>query len=99
LPGFAEYANGRDGARTFVIIDGGGAIINNQMTQAEQATLTGLMQVIQRTGEFVPLWYLTEAELTNLLGEDPHPYLPNGAGEPYAGADFGGQKAQGTTGV
>ena len=75
LSRFAEYANGRDGARTFVVIDGGGVIINNQITRAEQATLIGLTQLIQRTDEFAPLRYLTEAELKTVSGQGPHSYL------------------------
>jgi hypothetical protein len=72
---FAEFANGRNGVRTFVVIDGGGVIINNQITQVEQATLIGLMQVIQRTDEFAPLQYLTEAQLKTVSGHDAHSYL------------------------
>lgn len=58
---FSEYANGRDGSRTFMVINGGGVIIINERTRAEQAILIGFMQVIPGTDEFAPLRYVIEA--------------------------------------
>lgn len=77
LSRFAEYSNGRDGARTFVVVDGGGVIIHKQITDAQLAILTGLVQVIQRTEEHAPLRYLNAEDLTDLSGTGPHPYLAN----------------------
>jgi rhamnose utilization protein RhaD (predicted bifunctional aldolase and dehydrogenase) len=75
LCGFAEYANGRGGAKTFVIVEDGGIILNRGITSEEEATLIGLMRVLQRTEEFAPIKFLTPTELMVLESGGPHPYL------------------------
>ena len=74
LSKFAEYFHRSDEFQTYVIVEGGGVIVNEKMNDAEYATLTGLMQVVQRIEEFAPLKYLTAAEVASVLCDGTHRY-------------------------
>lgn len=49
--------------RPFLIVEGRGVVLNQAMTPAETAMLSGLAQVVQRIGPAAPLRYLTESEV------------------------------------
>ncbi|HVA94040.1 MAG TPA: class II aldolase/adducin family protein [Candidatus Dormibacteraeota bacterium] len=74
LSRFAEYANGSDGQRTFVIIEDAGVILHKQITLEQRATLVALSRITQRIDASAPLRYLTCAEVTALLNTDQHAY-------------------------
>ena len=74
LSRFAEYSNGRDGQRTFVIVEDAGVILNKQITVEQRATLVALARITQRIDESAPLRYLTPSEVTAILNEDQHAY-------------------------
>ncbi len=74
LSRFAEYSNGRDGQRTFVLIEDVGIILHRQITAEQRATLVALSQITRRIDASAPLRYLTSAEVTALLHTDQHAY-------------------------
>jgi hypothetical protein len=78
---FAQYANGRDGEPRFVVVEGGGSIVHNQMTTDEEAMLTGLARILLRTEECAPVRYLNKQEVTELAADarDDHRVEANGS--------------------
>jgi hypothetical protein len=74
LSRFAGYSNGKGQAPTYVIIEGGGVVVNEKINSAEYATLIGLMLIVQRVEEFAPLRYLTVTEIASILGDETNRY-------------------------
>ena len=60
--------------RPFVIVEGCGVVLNNEITEAEEAMLIGFAQVIQRIDRKALVRYLSEGELGDLLKEDTYRY-------------------------
>jgi rhamnose utilization protein RhaD (predicted bifunctional aldolase and dehydrogenase) len=74
LSRFAGYSNGKAQAPNYVIIEGGGVVLNENINSAEYATLIGLMLIVQRIEEFAPLRYLTVREIASILGDETNRY-------------------------
>jgi len=66
---FTERWNGQDTTPAFVAVERSGAMLNENMTRAERATLIGLVQVTLRTEESARLRYLKEAEVVGVLSQ------------------------------
>ncbi len=66
---FTERWNGQDTTPAFVAVERSGAMLNENMTSAERATLIGLVQVTLRTEESARLRYLKEAEVVGVLSQ------------------------------
>jgi rhamnose utilization protein RhaD (predicted bifunctional aldolase and dehydrogenase) len=66
--------NRGDRNRSFVVVEDGGVLIEENMTAIELANLIGLMEVIQRTEEGAPIRYLTAAELRGVLDDRAYSY-------------------------
>jgi hypothetical protein len=66
--------NARGNTRPFVIVEEGGVMVDENITNTEIANLMGLMQVIQRIEEFAPIRYLTAAEVRIVLSDRAHSY-------------------------
>jgi ribulose-5-phosphate 4-epimerase/fuculose-1-phosphate aldolase len=62
----AHRLRSRYGDRPFLVIHGGGVVVNGSMAPAELAILSGLAQVVQRLDASAPLRYLTEFEIAGL---------------------------------
>jgi rhamnose utilization protein RhaD (predicted bifunctional aldolase and dehydrogenase) len=58
----------------FIVFEGGGLLMDEQITPAAEATLSGLAQVLGRVEETARLRYLTDAEVDQLLTEDNYRY-------------------------
>ena len=71
---FTERWNGQDTTPAFVAVERSGAMLNENMTRAERATLIGLVQVTLRTEESARLRYLKEAEVVGVLSQGAHGY-------------------------
>ena len=56
-----------DECRSLLILEGSGVMVSERITRAEQATLTGLMEVLQRIGPAAPIRYLRESDVTGVL--------------------------------
>jgi rhamnose utilization protein RhaD (predicted bifunctional aldolase and dehydrogenase) len=69
---FTERFNIKDGTPPFVAVERSGVMLNEKMTSAERATLSGLVQVTLRTEESARLRYLKKAEVTGLLSKGAH---------------------------
>jgi rhamnose utilization protein RhaD (predicted bifunctional aldolase and dehydrogenase) len=66
--------NRGDKNRSFVVVEDGGVLIDENMTAIELANLIGLMEVIQRTEEGAPIRYLTAAEVRGVLDDRAYSY-------------------------
>jgi ribulose-5-phosphate 4-epimerase/fuculose-1-phosphate aldolase len=66
--------NRGDKNRSFVVVEDGGVLIDENMTSIELANLIGLMEVIQRTEEGAPIRYLTAAEVRGVLDDRAYSY-------------------------
>jgi len=53
--------------QSLLILEGSGVMVSERITRAEQATLAGLMEVVQRIGPAAPIRYLTESDVTGVL--------------------------------
>ena len=62
------------GYRRFLIVEGRGVILNQTMTQAERAMISGLAQVVQRIRDTAPLHYLTEADIAGISNSVAYHY-------------------------
>ena len=71
---FTKRRNGEGGTPAFVAVERSGAMLNENMTSAERATLIGLVQVTLRTEESARLRYLKEAEVMGVLSQGAHGY-------------------------
>jgi rhamnose utilization protein RhaD (predicted bifunctional aldolase and dehydrogenase) len=69
---FRERVNGKDRTPPFVAVERSGVMLNEKMTNAERATLIGLVQVTLRTDESAQLRYLKGAEVTDTLSKGAH---------------------------
>ena len=56
--------------KRFLIVDGCGIVVHENITPAETAMLAGLMEVAQRIAPGAPLRYLTESEVAAVLSAD-----------------------------
>lgn len=65
---YAETAN------PFLIVEGAGVIVSEQMTGPAFATLTGLAQVLQRIENSAPIRYLDEPEVESVMSVDTYRY-------------------------
>jgi hypothetical protein len=63
-----------NGDRPFLIVEGGGVLIGQGTTCAEEAMLGGLAEVVRRIGATAPLRYLTEDEIANGLNVEAYRY-------------------------
>ncbi len=59
---------------SFVVVERGGVMLNENMTGAERANLIGLVGVIRRTKESARLRYLTREEVQRVLNEGARGY-------------------------
>jgi rhamnose utilization protein RhaD (predicted bifunctional aldolase and dehydrogenase) len=75
-----ELLNGKDKTPPFVAVERSGVMLNENMTNAERATLIGLVQVTQRTEESAQLRYLKAAELRGVLSQSAHSYKDQSVG-------------------
>jgi rhamnose utilization protein RhaD (predicted bifunctional aldolase and dehydrogenase) len=69
---FRERMNGKDRTPPFVAVERSGVMLNEKLTNAERATLIGLVQVTLRTDESARLRYLKGAEVTDALSKGAH---------------------------
>jgi rhamnose utilization protein RhaD (predicted bifunctional aldolase and dehydrogenase) len=69
-----ERLNDRFKTPPFVVVEEGGVLVNENMTNTEYANLIGLMHVIQRTDVSTPIRYLTRIELSELSGDRAYSY-------------------------
>lgn len=58
----------------FLIIEGAGVVVNEEMTVPACATLTGLAQVLQRIDGSAPIRYLSEPEVESVMSVDTYRY-------------------------
>jgi rhamnose utilization protein RhaD (predicted bifunctional aldolase and dehydrogenase) len=58
----------------FIVFEGGGVLVDEQITPSAEATLSGLVQVLGRVEETAGVRYLTDAEVDQLLTEDNYRY-------------------------
>ncbi|MFZ3217057.1 MAG: class II aldolase/adducin family protein [Candidatus Acidiferrales bacterium] len=70
-------SNAGDTTRPFIVVEGSGVLVNENISTAERATLAALLEVVQRTEESAPLRYLTRAEITKVLTEYATTYKPS----------------------
>jgi rhamnose utilization protein RhaD (predicted bifunctional aldolase and dehydrogenase) len=59
---------------TFLIVEGAGVVVNERMTGPASATLTGLVQVLQRIDDSAPIRYLDEPEVESVMSADTYRY-------------------------
>jgi rhamnose utilization protein RhaD (predicted bifunctional aldolase and dehydrogenase) len=69
---FSQPGNGSDQAPLFIVVERCGVMLNENVTSAERATLTGLAQVTQRIDESVQLRYLKDVEVSDVLSNNVH---------------------------
>jgi ribulose-5-phosphate 4-epimerase/fuculose-1-phosphate aldolase len=74
LPNSRGSLNAGDSAQPFVVVEEGGVMVDENITNAEIANLMGLMQVIRRIEEFAPIRYLKAAEVRSVLSNRAHGY-------------------------
>ena len=74
LSWFLQDSHGRAEAQAYAVVEGGGVIVNKQISSAEYANLVGLMQIVQRVEEFAPINYLTATEIASVLDGGTHGY-------------------------
>jgi len=60
--------------RRFLIVEGRGVILNQSMSQAERAMISGLAQVVQRIRDTAPLHYLTEGDVAGISNSVAYHY-------------------------
>jgi rhamnose utilization protein RhaD (predicted bifunctional aldolase and dehydrogenase) len=65
----AIFSSSPYGIPPFSIVEGSGLLVNQSITPAELAMLSGLVQVVQRLGPSAPIRYLTDAEVAGLSGQ------------------------------
>jgi hypothetical protein len=58
----------------FTVFEGGGVLVDEQITPSAEATLSGLVQVLGRVEETARVRYLADAEVDHLLIEDNYHY-------------------------
>jgi rhamnose utilization protein RhaD (predicted bifunctional aldolase and dehydrogenase) len=61
-------------ANPFLIVEGVGVVVNDEMTVTAFATLTGLAQVLQRIDGSTPIRYLEDPEVESVMGVDTYRY-------------------------
>ena len=76
---FLADGQGLAETRRLVIVRGRGVLMSNSMTPAELATVSGLVQVLQRLSGSCRLRYLTQAEVDNVSGPLAYSYRQRGA--------------------
>lgn len=63
-----------EAANPFLIVEGAGVVVNEQMTGPAFATLTGLAQVLQRIDDTAPIRYLDAPEVESIMSVDTYRY-------------------------
>lgn len=58
----------------FIVVEGCGLLVDEQITPAAEATLSGLAQVLSRVEQTARPHYLTDAEVDQLLTDDSYRY-------------------------
>jgi hypothetical protein len=61
-------------ANPFLIVEGVGVVVNDEMTVTAFAILTGLAQVLQRIDGSTPIRYLEDPEVESVMGLDTYRY-------------------------
>jgi len=69
FPGASQPAT-----NSFLIVEGLGVVVNDEMTVSAFATLTGLAQVLQRIDGSTPIRYLEEPEVESIMSVDTYRY-------------------------
>jgi rhamnose utilization protein RhaD (predicted bifunctional aldolase and dehydrogenase) len=65
-----DGVGGQYGHRPFLIVEGSGVMLSQNITRAELAVLSGLVEVVQRIGPSAPVRYLTQSDLAGVLSGD-----------------------------
>ena len=65
---FQKYFHDCAKDQSYLIIEGGGAIVRETIDRATYEMLKGLMHVVQRIDQCAPVRYLTELETASVLG-------------------------------
>lgn len=66
--------NQLDPTCTFVVIEGTGVLINNNISSAEHAVLTGFAELVRRIDTAARIRYLTGNEVNTIMSADGHRY-------------------------
>jgi rhamnose utilization protein RhaD (predicted bifunctional aldolase and dehydrogenase) len=74
LPEASGRIRGLDESPPFLIIEGSGVLISEDITAAERAVLNGLMEIVRRIEGSAPIRYLTDQEVTGVLSTDGRHY-------------------------
>jgi hypothetical protein len=61
-------------ANPFLIVEGVGVFVNDEMTVTAIATLTGLAQILQRIDDCASIRYLEKPEVENVMSVDTYRY-------------------------
>ena len=61
-------------ANPFLIVDGAGVVVKDEMTVTASATLRALAQVLQRIDGSAPIRYLNQPEVESVMGIDTYRY-------------------------
>ncbi len=84
-----DYIAEHHACQSLLILEGSGVMVSERITRAEQATLTGLTEVLQRIGPAVPIRYLTESDVTGVLTGTLQHYRESAENnEPTSAASF-----------
>ncbi len=65
-----DGTGGQYAHRPFLIVEGSGVMLSQEITRAELAVLSGLVEVVQRIAPSAPLRYLTQSELAGVVSGD-----------------------------
>ncbi len=74
LSAVAHGMHGISASSPFLVVEGSGVLIHENITRAECDTLNGFVEVVQRIATSAPIQYLTEQEVNNALGADGQHY-------------------------
>ena len=69
---FPGRLDGKEKAPAFLAIEGSGTLLNENISGAELATLTGLVEVTQRIPESARISYLSEMQVAEVLSHDTY---------------------------
>ena len=70
----ATQFNEINGSSPVVVVDGDGVFTKKSITAAEWATLNGFAEVVRRIEPSAPIRYLTDHEVTSVMGVEGHHY-------------------------
>lgn len=80
MPELAARIDHVDGSCPFVVVERCGVLIRNRITAAQHAVLHGFAEVVRRIETTVPLQYLTDYEVENIMNADGHRYRMSAEG-------------------